>query len=306
MRLAIGVDIGGTFIKGGVVSEHGEVIDFLKVKTPHSREVKEVVELIICIINGFLVKYNINSIGIASPGSVSKEGFVLFSPNFPLWRKVPLKQIIEAEIGFFVVVDNDANAYAFGEHEVGCAKGVNDFVLLTLGTGVGGAVFSGGKLIKGYIGIGGELGHIVIGDRGPICGCGNVGCLETYSSLSGMSKVSEMEGIEEKYRDSHSLLALYKEGDLRAKKVINIFRDYLIKALVSYVHIFNPQLIVLGGGLSQDYREILKNLFDEVNSRVMTSFKDTFKIAFSSLSDEAGLIGIALMALKTNSDTSVF
>lgn len=303
MRLSVGIDIGGTFIKGGVVSEKGEVIDFLKVKTPSSRDFEKVVEIVVSTVKSFLIKYRIDSIGVASPGSVSKDGLVLFSPNFPSWRNVPLKQVLEAEIRAFVVLDNDANAYAFGEHEVGCAKGVDDFILLTLGTGVGGAVFSGGKLIKGYMGIGGELGHIIVGDKGPICGCRNIGCLETYSSLSGIFKISEEEGIEEEHRDSHGLLMLYKEGDIRAKKVIDRFKNSLIKALISYVHIFNPQLIVLGGGLSRDYGEILKNLFDEVNSRVMLSFRDTFKIAFSSLSDEAGLIGIALMALKTNRDT---
>ncbi|MCS7234237.1 MAG: ROK family protein [Synergistetes bacterium] len=303
MKLSIGIDIGGTFIKGGVITEGGEVVDFLKIKTPDSRMVKDVIGVVKSIINNLIAKYEVSSIGVASPGSVSKDGFVLFSPNFPSWRDIPLKQLIEKEIGFSIILDNDANAYAFGEYEIGCAKNVNDFILLTLGTGVGGAIFSGGKLIKGYMGIGGELGHIVVGDEGPVCGCGNIGCLETYSSLSGIFKLLKEEGFEEEYWDSLSLLRLYREGEPIAKRIISKFINYLIKAIISYVHIFNPQLIILGGGLSRDYREILRDLTKKVNERVMPSFRDTFSIVFSSLSDEAGMIGIALMALKANSNS---
>ncbi|MBC7238811.1 MAG: ROK family protein, partial [Chloroflexi bacterium] len=287
-----------TFMKGGVVSERGDVLDFMKVRTPEGRKVEDVLDVISEIVRKFQGKYEISSIGVASPGSVTKDGVVLFSPNFPLWKDVPLKDFMQARFSLPVVVDNDANAYAFGEYEIGVAKGVGNFILLTLGTGVGGAVFCEGRLFKGSIGIGGELGHIIVGSSGPTCGCGNIGCLETYSSLRGIQEFAARENLNEEQSKPMVLLNLATRGDLRAKKIINIFKDYLIKALISYIHIFNPQLVVLGGGLSRDYKVILSDLTEIVNERVMPSFKGTFKVVFSSLSDEAGVVGIALMALK--------
>ncbi len=299
MRYAVGVDLGGSFIKFGVVSEKGELREFRKVETPVGRGVEEVLSVIVFHVRELLKDYSPNDIGVASPGSIARGGIVLFSPNFPLWRKVKLRELLEEKLGKRVVVDNDANAFAFGEKEVGCAQGVDDFILLTLGTGVGGAVFSGGRLIRGSMGIGAELGHILVGERGPVCGCGNIGCLETYASASGIGKLAEEEGLSESERNPVELLRLYHMGDFRALRVIDKTKRYLERALISFVHIFNPKLIVFGGGLSKGWREILFDLQDRVNSKVMPSFKGSFKIEFSSLHEEAGVLGIALMALKS-------
>ncbi len=299
MRYAVGVDLGGSFIKFGVVSEKGELREFRKVETPRERGVEEVLSAIVFHVKDLLKGYFVNDIGVASPGSITRGGIVLFSPNFPLWRKVRLRELLEEKLGRRVVVDNDANAFAFGEKEVGCAQGVDDFILLTLGTGVGGAVFSGGRLIRGSMGIGAELGHILVGERGPVCGCGNIGCLETYASASGIGKLAEEEGLSESERNPVELLRLYHMGDFRALRVIDKTKRYLERALISFVHIFNPKLIVFGGGLSKGWREILYDLQDRVNSKVMPSFRGSFKIEFSSLHEEAGVLGIALMALKS-------
>jgi len=298
MRVSLGIDIGGTFIKGGVVLDDGKLLEFTKIKTPETRGVEETIEAVLELIKLLSKGRKINSVGIASAGCVSKDGVIIFSPNFPSWRSIPLKAILEQELGIKVIVDNDANAHAFGEHEVGHAKGIDDFILLTLGTGVGGAVFSEGRLIRGSMGIGGELGHILVGEEGPTCGCGNIGCLETYASISGLSKLMKMEGLNEATERVSELAKLYKKGEKRALTIIEQFKKYLRRALISYVHIFNPKLIILGGGLSKDFREILEGLEEEVNERVMPSFRGSFRIAFSFLYEEAGVLGIALIALK--------
>lgn len=301
MRLSIGIDIGGTFIKGGVVSEDGSILKFTKVETPKDRDVEKTLKKTLSLIKGLKEEsQTTHCVGVAIAGCVSKEGIVIFSPNFPAWKSVPLRSLLEQELGEKVIVDNDANAYGFGEREVGCAQGVEDFVLLTLGTGVGGAVFSQGKMIRGYLGIGAELGHILVGEEyGPTCGCGNRGCLETYASLSGLSKIA-CKGIP--LEEPGKLVELYKAGDEKASRVINIFKKHLIRAIISYVHIFNPKLVVLGGGLSRDFREILQDIGEKVNEMVMPAFRNTFEIRFSLLSDEAGAVGIALMAIKAEQE----
>ena len=298
MKCAIGVDLGGSFIKFGVVCENGRLRDFRKVRTPEGREFGDVIGAIVFQVREMMKAHPIDCIGVASPGSVTADGTVIFSPNFPSWKRVELRKVLGEKLGMRITVDNDANAFAFGEKEVGCAQGVDDFILLTLGTGVGGAVFSGGRFVRGSMGIGAELGHILVGERGPVCGCGNIGCLETYASASGIAKLAEDEGLSEKQRTPIEILRLYRKGDLGALKVVEKAVKYLERALISFVHIFNPKLIVFGGGLSKGWREILCDLQDRVNSKVMPSFRGSFKIKFSSLHEEAGVLGIALMALK--------
>jgi len=306
MELVIGVDLGGTETKIGLVDRHGEILNKTTIPTLVSQGRHDVVMRIADSINNLLntstIKGKVLAIGIGSPGSIDRDnGTVLFSPNFPDWRDFPLASLMKEHTGLETFVENDANAFVLGEWAFGKYKGSKHMVGLTIGTGIGSGVISHGQLITGHNGFAAELGHIIVEPNGPLCGCGSHGCLEAVASATAIvrfaheyrkrfpdSVVFSSEKIEAK-----TVIDAAKNGDKLGKIIFNRVIDALARGIGGFIHIFNPEVVIIGGGVSKAGTFLLENLQEQVNRYVMTSFKGTAKIDLSDLVENAGIKGAA-------------
>jgi glucokinase len=304
----VGVDLGGTYVKIGLVdSKNGKILKKSSIETKVELGGEEVVKRIANAIVELTEGTDYHAVGIGSPGSIDKEnGIVRFSPNFPDWHNFPLGSLLSELLGKNVYVENDANSFALGEKWFGAGIGKNHIVALTLGTGVGGGVISHGTLITGSTGIGAELGHVIINPNGPLCGCGNYGCLESYASATAIVRMATER--KKKFPDS----IIFKNEKVTAKAVFDaardgdrlalMLRDEVVEALAigitGFVHIFNPEVVIIGGGVSRAGDILFEPLRKRVNELVMPTFKDTFEIIQSPLVENAGILGAASIVLQ--------
>ncbi len=308
---AIGVDLGGTNFAVGVVNEHGEILAKETGKTIVKDGPDAVAERLSHAINKLLASHrDVEAVGIGSPGSIDhKLGVVRFSPNFPGWHDFPLADKILERTGLQVYVENDANAYALGEHTFGVGKGHDHIVCLTLGTGVGGGVITHGVLLRGSTGIGAELGHVTVMPNGPICGCGSRGCLEAFASATALRKFVQ-EGFE-RHKDSsiysgkrpdevtpEDIFRCAKDGDEFAKRLVSLLTDALAVAIGTFVNIFNPELVILGGGISNAGNLLVNPVLEKVKDHVLPSMLGTFEIKLSRLGKDAGILGAASIVFE--------
>ncbi len=307
----VGIDLGGTFYKVGLVDiNNGEILKKSEYPTNVNEKPEEVVrrmgESVKDIISG-IDKSQILGVGIGSPGSIDHDkGIVKFSPNFPGWINFELADTLKKNIDLDVFVENDANAFVLGEAWFGAGKGYKHIVALTLGTGVGGGVISHGVLITGKDGIGTELGHVVVEPNGPLCGCGNYGCLEALASATAIIRMAH-EG-KKKYPES----LIFKSEKVDAKAVIDSARngdqlgllilERVVNALsigiANFIHIFNPDVVIVGGGVSKAGDILFEPVRKKVEHLVMPSFKGTYQILQSPLVENAGIFGAASTVLE--------
>ncbi|KLO23598.1 ROK family protein [Marinitoga sp. 1155] len=307
----IGIDLGGTEIKTGLVSKAKGIINKVSIPTETNKGIEKVVENILKSIE-IVAGDNINKIegiGIGSPGSIDRDaGIVRYSPNLP-FHNFKLAKVVSDTFKIPAFVENDANAFTLGEWYFGSAQGLKHFVALTLGTGIGGGVISHGFLITGKDGIGAELGHVIIDPDGPLCGCGSRGCIEAIASAKNTArwakefsikipnnKIVELAGDIEKIESKHVFMAL-KENDPVARMVVDKITDALAKAIANYAHIFNPEMVVIGGGMSKAGRDLLNPIREKTNLYLMPSFKNTFKVMLSTLVEDAGILGASAAAM---------
>ncbi len=306
----IGVDLGGTEIKAGLVDEKEGLLKKTNRPTEVYKGPDRIVENINEAIKELDPEMKIDAIGIGSPGSIDrKKGIVRFSPNFPEWHDFKLAKKLNKITNKDVFVENDANSFTLGEWYFGKAKGMKNFVAITLGTGVGSGVVTHGVFMTGNDGIGAELGHIVVTPNGPLCGCGNRGCLESIASAKSVarhakelairypdSKVLQMAKSVEDIESKHVFLA-FEENDYLAKTVVQDTIDAMARAFGAYIHIFNPAMIVVGGGMSKAGETLFEPLRERVKKYIMKSFIDTYKIEQSNLVENAGILGAASAAI---------
>lgn len=306
LKYTIGVDLGGTNVRVGIVSSKGKILYSLKSPIPRKRNRKTLLHHIAELVEGNLdwakqKKLKIQGIGLGSPGVLSiKKGIVRQSPNLPEWVNVSIAQYFKKRFKLPFVLENDANAAALSEAWIGAGKKANSVICVTLGTGVGGGIVLNHKIWHGYNDGGGEIGHIVIRDQGEKCRCGNWGCLEVYASATGIVRYAKklLKTTETKsfLRDqpisSQAIFAAARKKDRLALKVTQHAAEMLGAGLASLVHIFNPEIIVVGGGVSLN-----KNLFPPlraaVKKRCFTQLTQHLKIVPAQLGDNAGLIGAA-------------
>ena len=311
MKYSIGVDLGGTNIKAGLVDENGKIIFKTSVPTETNLGYKHVINQIKKATSIVLSENsNVTGIGIGAPGIVSVEkGTVKSPPNIPGWKKVNLAKILFDEFGRKVFVENDANAAAIGESIFGVGKSIDTFIMVTLGTGVGGGIIYNGKLFRGETGGAGEIGHLTINYKGRKCNCGSWGCIETYV---GNQKITEKVRREiKKYPDSkvHKLAGenlstlspktLYeaaKEGDDYALKAISEVAVMLGAAFASAVNLLDISTIVLGGGVSGFGNYLLVPLKATLKERVLAPNRPRVKVRLSKLKNDAGIKGASSLA----------
>ena len=316
MKYYIGVDIGGTNIKAGVVDENYELVSSVSVKTNSQNGYEAVLQSIFEAIEKAVSQSGveldrIKTIGVGCPGTMDSEnGTVLYSNNLH-WENVPLAKDIEEKFGKKVILENDANVAAYGEYLAGGAKGAKNAVVLTLGTGVGAGIIIDGKIYSGSNNAGGEIGHTVIEVDGSSCTCGRNGCFEAYASATGLirmtkemieqrpqTKMREMVEVSGKVSARTSFNAA-KLGDPEAKEVVSKYIKYLAAGIANVINVFQPDILCIGGGVCNEGDYLLLPLKELVAQQIYSknSTKNT-EIAICSLANEAGMIGSAMLGRK--------
>ncbi len=310
-KYAIGVDLGGTNVKVGIVSNDGKITKKTSIETKAEGGPDSVISQIKKGISEILSgnKFKISGIGVGSPGIISaKKGTVEYPPNLPGWEKVNLGKIIEKEFKIKTFIENDANVAAIGELMFGSGKKLDSFVMVTLGTGVGGGIIYNRKLFRGEVGAAGEIGHITISYDGLQCNCGSYGCVETF--LGNHYIIKNVQKELPRHKDSliwqlidndlNKLTPLIidqalEKNDGYAKQVVNKLGLYLGTGLASVANAFDISTFIIGGGVAG----LGKTLFDAVEettiSRVMKPLKKRIKIKPAKLKNDAGIKGASAL-----------
>ena len=310
---SIGVDLGGTNIKFGVVSDSGEVLykGMLSAQVNLGREaILSNLRLAVKRSLAFAQRKRIKTtcIGVGSPGSVNlRTGKIEGScPNLPQMLGVNLKRKLSKHFDYPIRVDNDANLMALAEFKFGAAKGFRDVLCLTLGTGIGGGIISDGELFHGSSFAGAEFGHMTINHKGRKCNCGGTGCLEMYASAPAMVKDAKRLLRNDRKSIIHRLVSgdldrlttkvifqAEKKGDSTASRVVNQACEYLGAGIASAVNLINPQVVVIGGGVSQGGPGFIRRIEKEVKKRAFPSATRKLKVVKAKLGNDAGFIGAA-------------
>jgi glucokinase len=296
LALYIGIDLGGHHVSGALVDERGRIVKRESLKTADGRKRTAVLEQIVRICSELSQsprarRSTPKALGIGVPGFLNHDtGVVLASPNFPGWENYPIARALGRRIPYRVYLENDANCAALGEQWRGAGHGHRNVVCLTLGTGVGGGVIVDGNLLRGGRGAGAEVGHIVVDPRGPLCGCGGHGCLESLASGTALKRKTGRSGEE---------LAL--RARRREPAALKAFREmgrYLGMGLASLCFLFDPDVIILGGKLSLAFRFFGPSLRKEMRQRLAKHPSKAVFIRPALCGDDAGLLGAARVALN--------
>ena len=308
----IGIDMGGTNTAFGIVDERGNVIASDSIKTAkHSNITDYIDELhteIMRIVVANDAEDKINGIGIGAPNANYYTGTIEDGVNLPWPTPIPLADLISEKFGIPCVITNDANAAAIGEMTYGVARGMKDFIMITLGTGVGSGIVINGQMVYGHDGFAGELGHVIMKrNNGRMCGCGRTGCLETYCSATGVARTAreflETRSDESKLRDldvdsitSKDVYDAAIAGDKLAKEIFDYTGAILGEALADFAVFSSPEAFVLFGGLTKSGDLIMKPIREAFDKNIMKVFKGKIKILISELKEsDAAVLGASAL-----------
>lgn len=307
---AVGVDVGGTRIAAGLVERKGRIVKDAKQLTPKSGPfsvIDAIIELIEEVCRG-TQSSEIAGIGIGLPAQVDfLRQEVEFATNLPL-AGVDVRSLVMSRMKQEVTIDNDGHLAALGESRWGAAKGARDFIMITLGTGVGGGFFIGGEPFRGSRGLGGEIGHTVVQMDGPPCPCGGNGHLEAFlgraaiaaegkkaaENFSGSAIVKAAGGNPEKITAEAVIIAA-KKGDKVARDILLERGEIFGRGLVGFVNVFNPQLIVVGGGVGEASPELVDRATEVMRGEALAGRRDV-QVVMATLGNDAGILGAAAMA----------
>jgi len=315
--LILGVDLGGTKILTAVTNSQGKILSRDHSITPAKKGHEAVMQSILESAQRALEQADVaiselTAVGIGAPGLSNSETGILFtSPNLPGWQDIPLRDIMQEKLGKKTFLINDANAAALGEFCFGAARGARNFIYITLSTGIGGGIVIDGKIYTGAIGTAGEVGHMTIDDNGPICNCGNKGCWETLASGTALAREAKhriKEGartsiLEYAKNDVEKVTAqvIYsaaEQGDSLSKELIARTGYYVGVGLANLINIFNPELIVIGGGLSNIGDMLLGPALKTAGERAYKEAFQAVRFASAGLGRNSGVLGAAAFALQ--------
>lgn len=310
---SIGIDLGGTNIVASVVNDKYEIVSTSKTKTNSPRPAEEIFDDIekVCreaVDAAGLTFDDTQAIGLGTPGTVNAEGVIEFANNLA-FNNVPAKQMLVDRLGKEeIFIENDANCAALGEAYAGCGNGSNNFVAITLGTGVGSGIIIDGKIVSGVNNAGGECGHMVIVVDGEQCSCGRRGCWEAYASATAL--IRQTKKAMDEYPDSimHRLAEeegkvngktafdAMRLGDIAGIEVVNNYIKYISCGLINLVNALQPEIICIGGGICNEGETLMKPLRRYVQAeRYSIHSKIQTKIMKAQLGNDAGVIGAALL-----------
>jgi glucokinase len=310
----IGVDLGGTNVKAGIVRESGEIIAKVHQDCPTGEGDEAIISTIeravrLAMAEGNIGIDQVNSIGVGTPGIANAEtGVVEYSCNLN-FHDTPLGGELSRRFGKEVLIENDANVAALGELYAGAGKGCKSMVAITIGTGIGGGVIVNGHLLTGFNFAGAELGHTVIVQGGQLCGCGRQGCFEAYASATALirqtreamnehpeSKLWQVAQGDLSKVDGRTPFAAQELGDETAQQVLRTYAGYLATGITNMVNIFQPEVVCVGGGVSNAGEALLapvREIFDRED--YARDSKNRCKLVIASLGNDAGIIGAAML-----------
>lgn len=316
MNEVLAVDLGATNIRAALVTRDGKIVRRASRSTSVAGEPRAVVDRMAASIAEIEAGIDADiPIGIASPGPLDpRAGTILFTPNLPDWRDVPLVAWMEEATGRRVALQNDGNCGALGEVDFGSAAGVDDLVYLALGTGIGGGIISGGMLVDGRRGLGAEVGHVVIALDGPRCTCGSIGCLEAFASGWAIRRDAELvaatadgDRLRELAADGelHAgiVAAAADEGDPAAAAIMRRAGRALGAAIGAFANLFNPSMVVIGGGVAGVGETLLSHTREAIPQHSFIDMRRDLTIGYSSLGNDTGLLGAAALAFRNFGDS---
>ncbi len=315
----IGIDMGGTNTAFGIVDARGTVIASSSIKTGKHSKIEDYIDELYTEINRIIVANDaegkINGIGIGAPNANYFTGVIEDGVNLPWPTPIPLADLISKKFGIPCVITNDANAAAIGEMTYGAARGLKDFIMITLGTGVGSGIVVNGQMVYGHDGFAGELGHVIMKrNNGRVCGCGRTGCLEAYCSATGVARTAR-EFLE--IRSDKSLLRDYDidsitskdvydcavKGDKLAIDIFNYTGTILGEALADFVTFSSPEAFVIFGGLTKSGDYIMNPIREAFDKNIMKVFKGKVKILISELKEsDAAVLGASALGWEIKED----
>lgn len=301
MKVAVGVDLGGTNMRVGLVSEDGQLLGSLKTKTPTESGPEATAQEMAKLIRELVDKHPQHKalgVGIGSPGPLSRSERRLFqTANLPGFEGFPLGSRVEELCGLTVKLDNDAKCATFGEGRFGAAKGFKNYILMTFGTGIGGGIVCDGRMIYGKSDGACEVGHLTIYPEGRPCGCGNKGCFEQYASATAIGrKGADVFAVDN--MTATELFAEQKNGDPRAETVLRSVAYDIAIATASFVNIFDPEAVIFGGGVFVEGGGPLLGWVSElIKTRCFESSQKNLQLIPSTLAGNAGMIGAATLIL---------
>ncbi|MDP2208181.1 MAG: ROK family protein [Bacteroidota bacterium] len=319
-NLTIGIDVGATTIKGGVVDiVESKILSQQKVDTFALRGPSAVLQQLNLIIKELMLEYRYDEftgIGIGAPGIVDNDNSTVKNPpNFTDWTEVNLGEVIKKEFNLPVVVENDANAAALGEAKFGAGIDYQNFLFIIWGTGVGGGIILDNKIYRGPFGGAGEIGHTTIDYNGPLCNCGNRGCIESYigqrylsertrQKLEQLPKEAPQSKIIQLVKGNLGLIEPYiisvaaEQGDPFAKEILSEAGNLLGVAIASILNVLDLRIVVVGGGISAAGEYVFNAITKSVRSRVLTSIKPDVKVIPAKLGNTAGIFGAASLVIN--------
>lgn len=314
MAKRIGIDVGGTNVKIALVDEKGKIIYSSSVPTYAKMGYEYTVNNIKQSIRDLMKETrtdekSIEAIGFDFPGQVDyQKGIVKLAPNIPGWVNVPIAKMIEDEFGIKTKIDNDVRCAALGELKFGAGKGCENFVCITIGTGIGSGIVINGKLVRGVSNAAGEIGHIkLVAHNGEICGCGDTGCLEAYASGPAIvamasdyirggkaAKFKELAGVDGEITP-YLVAKAAEAGDPVAKRIFEITGEYIGLGLTSVVNLLNPEKIIVGGGVAECGELILDPIRRTIKNRAMVIAGEAVEVVPAVLGNSAGVIGASML-----------
>jgi glucokinase len=302
---SIGVDLGGTNLRAAAVNTEGLILHKVSVPVNFHSGPESVVKHIAEVIKNLGTRTGVRGlrgVGIGVPGFIDIEaGFILGSANLPGFQGFPVRDEIQRCLGTPIILENDANAAALGEMWIGAGKNVKDLVLLTLGTGIGGGIIADGKVLHGFLGMAGELGHMTVYPDGNPCGCGNSGCLEKHASATAIAAMGRMMHFGKEEVTAADVYALALAGNDRAKLVFESVGRALGIALANLINLFNFPLYLISGGPLPAWDLFAPSMFTEVRRRSFTFARTGTKIEKAALGADAGLFGAAYLPYQYDS-----
>ena len=308
----IGIDVGGTNVKIALVDTEGRIIYSSKVPTYTEMGYEYTINNIKQAIYDLLKETqstasDIEGIGFGFPGQVDYEkGIVRLAPNLPGWVDIPIAKLIEEEFNIPTRVDNDVRCAALGELNYGAGKGCQNLICITVGTGIGSGLAINGKLVRGASNVAGEIGHIKLQIHdGPICGCGDTGCMEAFASGPAIVAMAEeyiKGGKSTKFREManpditpYIVAEAAKMGDPVARRIFTIIGEYIGIGMASVVNLLNPEKIIVGGGVAECGELLLEPVRETIKKRAMKIAGETVQVVHAELGNTAGVIGASLL-----------
>ena len=313
-QYVVGIDVGGQTTKMGVVDARGQVLSQIVIRSDNHSDAESYLDEVAVALNKIIaeagVEGQISGIGIGAPNGNYYTGMVEMAPNLE-WAKtraVPVAEMLSARMkGIPVALTNDANAAAVGEMTYGAARGMKNFIMITLGTGVGSGIVINGEVVYGHDGFAGELGHVrIVRNNGRLCGCGRTGCLEAYCSAMAVARTARewlqmsdeptlLRGLEN--ITSKDVYDAAKEGDEMAIRIFNYTGRLLGEALADFITFSAPEAIVLFGGLARSKEFLTEPILSAMNGNVLDIWKDKVKLVYSSLKEsDAAILGASALA----------